>query len=702
MRRNAPGAVEGCKLIRGGQDIARMRHPVGQEALPELYPATWEKIPGDPGFTKYVQRLLNAANIERSMSCTKEAGDRWYQRVLAYLVHPSTPIHRLLVVWQLGTGKTIGMIRILENFFDDERPKLLLFPTQAVVDNFYGELATTPSRFRDWLRKSTELGPWPAEKDDMNVDDLVKLEGDRAQYVEKARELLSQWPKAIAGNAFSGLAAPLRAFTYAQAGGPKQGKNLLNNAMLRWPPKGTAGYVDRESNDHDVMRNMIVLCDEPWVRFRYRVQFAAHNLIHPPANADFGACRTRVFSATGSVVVLFTATPVLTGEHGTQEALDMMQLTRGVENDLKGTEGFVSWFMERPPSIFAAVKPPTRRLRHTDPFHDAGRADNPEAEALMPNIYPVALDRVVSKPFWDAYAALRMAPAHAASYGAKLGSPGGCVVRRPGLPPCVARLAAYEHTLAGGDPKEENKMIAKLTLDNATQLCPKLAAIAASIQAVPLKTLVLIHEENGPAVLVRLLELHNIKALRLRKVPITTGKPAQTVRAENTIALRSFNAPDNVHGRKHRVAVASAEEFSEGVSFMQTRRVILADLSPGLERPSWALVKQRIGRALRSCSHQALPSHMRTLVVDLFVAVHERPATHPLTIDLEKLLLVQSEVPDVEKAMQLLADSSLDGPSFYNTAAPKGKTRPGMKEIRLDNFGWRAGLFGDWLPRRRL
>ena len=412
----------------------------------------------------------------------------------------------------------------------------------------------------------------------------------------------------------------------------------------------------------------------------------AHNLIRPPAGADFGACRERLASATESVVVLFTATPVLTGARGMEEALGIFELAQGNANASGGSEGYVSWFMQRPPSIFATVNQPTSRLRHTDPFHDGGRADNPEAEALMPNIYPVVIDQMASRLFWEAYVQRRLGTSPGArSYGARLGREGGCVADVEGRgPACVASLAAYEHTLSGGIPKEEQKLLAGLNLDNAQQAAPKLSAIALSVSQTPLKTLVLIHDENGPAILVKLLELYGLSPVRLRRVE--AGKPGLRTRAENRIALRAFNAADNIHGKKHRVDVASAQEFSEGVSFMQTRRVILADLSPGLERPSWALVKQRVGRALRSCSHHVLPVHIRTLQVDLYVVVHERPATHPLTIDLEKLLLVQEEVPAVETAMEFLHGHSIDGSAYYQSAAPPRRAND-SRAIDWNYFG---------------
>ena len=62
-------------------------------------------------------------------------------------------VRRLLVVWQIGLGKTVGMIRVVENFFDENRPKLILLserihvcarspPNDELVTNFYTELCS--------------------------------------------------------------------------------------------------------------------------------------------------------------------------------------------------------------------------------------------------------------------------------------------------------------------------------------------------------------------------------------------------------------------------------------------------------------------------------------------------------------------------------------------------------------------------------
>ena len=102
------------------------------------------------------------------------------------------------------------MLRLLDNFFDDEheeRPRLLLFPTETVAENFYRELASKPNRYRDWLREQPNLPPWPESDDDEDaqprtVADVVRREDARHKYVTEIRERLGGWPKNV--GAFKG------------------------------------------------------------------------------------------------------------------------------------------------------------------------------------------------------------------------------------------------------------------------------------------------------------------------------------------------------------------------------------------------------------------------------------------------------------------------------------------------------------------
>lgn len=176
-----------------------------------------------------------SAHLSRSLTCDNaREGDRWYQNTVAFLVHPRnrgpvssspapvhSPITHLLVAHQLGTGKTISMLRILDNYFDDRRPRLLLFPTETVATNFYRELATMPNRYRDWLRAQPGMPPWPEIKGadlDVTPDDMIRLEDERQAYVVQARKRLGTWPDNVGRSVGTGLRGPLRTFSYAQGG----------------------------------------------------------------------------------------------------------------------------------------------------------------------------------------------------------------------------------------------------------------------------------------------------------------------------------------------------------------------------------------------------------------------------------------------------------------------------------------------------
>ena len=76
-----------------------------------------------------------------------------------------------------------------------------------------------------------------------------------------------------------------------------------------------------------------------------------------------------------------------------------------------------------------------------------------------------------------------------------------------------------------------------------------------------------------------------------------------------------------------RALLLPAEEYSEGVSFSGVRRVIFPDLSPDAKDPSWAILKQRIARAVRLCSHKiydgtqwVLGAEEQTVSVELYVS----------------------------------------------------------------------------------
>lgn len=575
-----------------------------------VFPQGWRTVgpfPGDPGFTAFVHDLLEKARLRTHLTCDFKTPIRlWQQNVLAFLVHPHSPIERLLVVWQLGTGKTYGMIRVLDNFFEDPRPKVLVFPTSNLVANFYRELLHLPNRYGDWLR--TERGiTIPRHADARTIADAVR----------RAQEELERHPM------YTKLAAPLRAFSYSRAGG----RTLETWSGLRFP-RG----VKRPTGSNHVLSNCIVLCDE------------VHNITHPRAkNSDIAhliaACGKRLWYAKQSVVVLFSATPVLDDE---TDAHDILRLTKGAGLAGRGDEGFVSWFMDRPAAMFAAVDP--------DP-------------ASLPTIVRVPIDvsSTTQKPttLFKHYRQKRFGPYPPVKSARCLTGPD---------PKCAPTWASYE-SLAYYWHHESKHLSNLHDLAHAHELCPKLAAIAESIAKDGRKTLVLIHQENGYRTLLHVLQLLRVSVQSVRSLRGLVGAELKTMRSENIAILEEFNdKEENLRGERVRVMVVPAAEYSEGVSFLNVRRLILADLSPGLEPPRWAHVKQRVGRALRACSHQSLPRAERTLQVELFVSVHHQPELPP-TIDEEKVEALERDMVAVEQGMDYLRRQSVDA-EYYRTYQP--------------------------------
>lgn len=284
----------------------------------------------------------------------------------------------------------------------------------------------------------------------------------------------------------------------------------------------------------------------------------------------------------------------------------------------------------------------------------------------------------------------------------------------------------------GGFPfwSHEDQHIPKIHRDNAFEMVPKLAAIAYSVahtydcphrepcgefdfdmvedpaydphvdanhRRLPrcerrLKTLILIHRESGLRTLHHLLtKVYGLSVARADPARALDGEEPSSVVDRNRERHLAFNgqwdsgrkARSNLRGEDTLVFLASAEDLSEGVSFLNVRRIILADLSPGTSVPSWALVKQRVGRALRACSHRDLPADERTLRVSLFVAVHDNPY-YPPTLDFEKLQIVERQMEDVEKGMEQLRCASVDA-AYYNEKAPPCFATPGRPSSSLSS-----------------
>ena len=77
------------------------------------------------------------------------------------------PVARLLADHNTGSGKTLVIIRVLDNFYFDKRAKIAVFPKDVVVDSFYLGFVEWPSRWRDSLCvQNRSLARLASQRDD--------------------------------------------------------------------------------------------------------------------------------------------------------------------------------------------------------------------------------------------------------------------------------------------------------------------------------------------------------------------------------------------------------------------------------------------------------------------------------------------------------------------------------------------------------
>ena len=336
----------------------------------------WKKewLPGHKDFNKHAQEMMREHNVPDHPFVSIPAGDKPsvqpYQQVVSYLAHPrsytlnqktgpmsqSDPSQRMLVVHRTGAGKTCSMIRVADNYFKDKRPKVLLFPSPAVCSNFYMELLNHrfPNKYADYLQREGKL-------DDVRSSLELKRGGLLCGRVRK--EYLDDPLRP---------SAPLRAFSYTQAGGRQViGERRRINAVFKCPDGyagdwcfGSAGHensgrsedgYEEYQSDGNPFSNKIVLMDE------------FHNLINPSPEIRKSPTRSLMLqmlremlrTAKNSVIIGFTGTP-LVGEDGT--AKDLLDIIKGAGNEGLSNEGYVSYFMGSPSPVFPIVVPPVNAI----------------------------------------------------------------------------------------------------------------------------------------------------------------------------------------------------------------------------------------------------------------------------------------------------------------------------------------------------
>ena len=280
--------------------------------------------PGDKGFNKVVYRIMVQRGLylggHLQSSCAPGKGFA-QQETAAWLAGPETPIDRLLVIHRTGSGKTDVMVRIVDEYYFDQRAKIVIVPNNALVNNFYEKFYHANTRFNAFAEYVAVRDHRPNTY--ARFQDVVTMEGTLSHRGKPGE-----------------LAAPIRPIRYNVAGG-------MTVAGAGGPelPIFKIGY-ERGGNPYD---NKIVIMDE------------VHNLVRPKADTDpralkkLARLRELLFSAKNTVLVGLTATPLV---KDVSDGNELIRIIKGAEFASKPTnEGFISYFNSLPVSIYPTSLP---------------------------------------------------------------------------------------------------------------------------------------------------------------------------------------------------------------------------------------------------------------------------------------------------------------------------------------------------------
>lgn len=511
-------------------------------------PRTWDKLPGQGGFNEYAQARMAKTKVIKglSISCSKR-GLMPYQATSKWMVSPATPMNRFLAVHRTGSGKTLTMISILDNYFDDKRSKVLIFPNMSVANNFYVEILKFPSKYRTFL--VAKLGK--------HILDDAKVASKLSALTRKVADTLAMKGNLSSAGKKGQLKAPLRATRYTVAGG----SSVVPTPKL---PIFKRGYDGKNSYS-----NKIILMDE------------IHNLIVPSAEASrysskLVALRAGLKKATGSVIVGFTATPIV---NSVDDGEKLLALVKGDENADGGDEGFVSYFNSLPHSMYP-------------------RVDRPNGVAN------IALFDVQGDTFKGAQK-MNLGAYKNALKTLKLTN----MTTLPEDPKVVRKLMNMINMSSSYGHITQSKWLEKYTADpmNYGSKIDQLVKLVASRQQ---KSLILVHRSTGYKAFVQAFNLVNSDSKW--KCPSRCWCSMYD-NSENS-CLADFNSDKNKDGSVVRTMIVDALNFSEGVSFLGVRHIYM--LNPPVGYGSY---KQRVGRVLRACGYENLQPNQRNVSVTVCV-----------------------------------------------------------------------------------
>lgn len=559
-------------------------------------------VPGAPGFTFVCSKRTEGSEVVPFP----------YQRVLACLLRPQTPVNRALVVWKTGSGKTWAMVRVLDNNFDDPRPKVLLFPEDTVAKNFYVEFMEYPSKFRRFVTKYMEgpnyaggknfvqsrpqLAKWSCPVCKManaKAYQCKKCGALHAAGLEEVRNVLALKGPLLQHAGKQGFpTAPVRAMSYTVAGGTRA-------ADRSFPILKFAQRVSKSTSSNPY-NGCVVLCDE------------AHTLLKPAERSDLTQKRVQLgkwLSTARCTFYALTATPIPDFSKAEEQYGRLMRIVKG-PGAPASNRGYILFYNFLTPGLFPATIPDLNACQ------------------CLGNVVPVPLQGVNMITYLEKNAQLTK----------------GKGLEKASVQ-TVAKLLNYCNMSTYYQRAMHTDFKNTLVLNPASH-ATKLARLVQDVSSRPQeKTLVVLHRTSGFKGLVQTLgALFNQAGVKWGALydddEAWTGHGKNTEhhlkKGASSKVKDEFNVFDPKQDVKYgagsgkgkiRVLVIDAKTYSEGVSFFGVRRIVLLDCPT-----TYSAYLQRIGRVLRACRSHILnlEKSNRTVAIDFYVAVVVKSAAQRL------------------------------------------------------------------------
>jgi len=631
-------------------------------------------------------KLCNTAGTEYTLQS--------HQKFLRRVLSPDSPTRNLLMVHGTGVGKTCTAIQIAEEYIlrpEFQEKKVLVVAGPAVQSNFKTEIFDIN---RVSLDKTESLLSSKQCTGRRYLDMLMRIESEPKQWnVPETRMRLGTLADRIIGEFYEFIG-------YSTFGA------MINKKLLELKPSDAEKWV------HETFDNRLLIIDE------------AHNLRE--GSSEMKTVSTGLESlvkmATDMVLVLLTATPMYDSH---EEIIFYMNLF--LWNDRKQATNkkiIPSDYLLPDGSIKASKEQEFRDwtqsyvsyVKGENPFTFPFRLPAPEVDGLpdpLTGFTGLELGPATRMKYLDVTASTLSGEQKKILDGTH-GKEGDEEARMALMIPTISILPG-------------NKDFGEVFRPTGTQwqytgepcLTPeKLPGVAAKFVSVikaieESKGVVLVYSnyvERGSRLFAMALEEHGYTPASgpmLLANPAFKGKSkgeymllSSEVSTPQTNALLQLARSDkNVNGAKVRVIVTTPR-ISEGVNFRYVRQVHLLD-------PWWNMsrIEQVIGRALRTCSHQALPFEEQNCSVYLHVVRSD--TEHECFDEYTYRTKVEEKGIKISKVRRILEESAMDCPiqvslntlpvDWKNLEVPQRRSE-GATEVKLLLKDMLAPVFSESEP----